>query len=175
MTVREIQAHLTDMYGTEVSPTLISNVTDVVSDEVKQWQSRPLDSVYLDCIHLKVRDAGTVRAKAIYLSIGINMDGEKKVLGLWIAQTEGAKFLLGVVTELKNRGVEDIFIACVDGLKGFPEAIETVCPKATVQLCIEHMVRNSLNYVGWNKRKLVAADLKRVYSAATIDKAEHKK
>ena len=167
MTVREIQAHLTDMYGTEVSPTLISNVTDAVSDEVKQWQSRPLDSVYpvvyLDCIHVKVRDAGAVRAKAIYLAIGINMEGEKEVLGLWIAQTEGAKFWLGVVTELKNRGVQDIFIACVDGLKG----IEAVHPKATVQLCIVHMVRNSLNYVGWNKRKLVAADLKRVYSCPT--------
>lgn len=176
MTVREIQAHLTDMYGAEVSPTLISSVTDAVVDDVKQWQSRPLDAVYpvvyLDCIHVKVRDAGAVRAKAVYLAIGINMEGEKEVLGLWIAQTEGAKFWLSVVTELKNRGVQDIFIACVDGLKGFPEAIEAVYPKAAVQLCIVHMVRNSLNYVGWNKRKLVAADLKRVYSAATEAEAE---
>ena len=176
MTVREIQAHLTDMYGTEVSPTLISNVTDAVVDDVKQWQSRPLDAiypvVYLDCIHVKVRDAGAVRAKAVYLAIGINMNGEKEVLGLWIAQTEGAKFWLSVVTELKNRGVQDIFIACVDGLKGFPEAIETVYPKAAVQLCIVHMVRNSLNYVGWNKREQVAADLKRVYTAATEVEAE---
>ena len=176
MTVREIQQHLTEMYGTEVSPTLISTVTDGIMDEVKQWQSRPLDAVYpviyLDCIHAKVRDAGSVRTKAIYLAIGINMEGHKEVLGLWIAQTEGAKFWLSVVTELKNRGVQDIFIACVDGLKGFPEAIETVYPHAIVQLCIVHMVRNSLNYVGWNKRKEVAADLRLVYSAATIDEAE---
>ena len=176
MTVREIQQHLTEMYGTEVSPTLISTVTDGVMDEIKQWQSRPLDAVYpviyLDCIHAKVRDAGSVRTKAIYLAIGINMEGHKEILGLWIAQTEGAKFWLSVVTELKNRGVQDIFIACVDGLKGFPEAIETVYPHAIVQLCIVHMVRNSLNYVGWNKRKEVAADLRLVYSAATIDEAE---
>lgn len=177
MTTREIQQHLTEMYGTEVSPTLISTVTDGIMDEVKQWQSRPLDAVYpviyLDCIHAKVRDAGSVRTKAIYLAIGINMEGHKEILGLWIAQTEGAKFWLSVVTELKNRGVQDIFIACVDGLKGFPEAIETVYPHAIVQLCIVHMVRNSLNYVGWNKRKEVAADLRLVYSAATIDEAEH--
>ena len=177
MTTREIQQHLTEMYGTEVSPTLISTVTDGVMDEIKQWQSRPLDAVYpviyLDCIHAKVRDAGSVRTKAIYLAIGINMEGHKEILGLWIAQTEGAKFWLSVVTELKNRGVQDIFIACVDGLKGFPEAIETVYPYAIVQLCIVHMVRNSLNYVGWNKRKEVAADLRLVYSAATIDEAEH--
>lgn len=176
LTVREIQQHLTEIYGTEVSPTLISTVTDGVMDEVKQWQSRPLDAVYpviyLDCIHVKVRDAGSVRAKAIYLAIGINMEGHKEILGLWIAQNEGAKFWLSVVTELKNRGVQDIFIACVDGLKGFPEAIETVYPHAIVQLCIVHMVRNSLNYVGWNKRKEVAADLRLVYSAATIDEAE---
>ncbi len=176
MTVREIQQHLSEMYGTEISPTLISNVTDAIMDEVKQWQSRPLDSVYpivyLDCIHVKVRDAGSVRAKAIYLAIGVNMEGRKEVMGLWIAQTEGAKFWLAVVTELKNRGVQDIFIACVDGLKGFPEAIETVYPQATVQLCIVHMVRNSLNYVGWNKRKEVAADLRMVYSAATLAEAE---
>ena len=176
MTVREIQQHLTEMYGTEVSATLISTVTDAVLDEVKHWQSRPLDAVYpivyLDCIHVKIRDTGAVRAKAAYLAIGINMNGEKEVLGLWIAQTEGAKFWLNVVTELKNRGVQDIFIACVDGLKGFPEAIETVYPLATVQLCIVHMVRNSLNFVGWNKRKIVAADLRRIYTAATIDEAE---
>ncbi len=176
MTVREIQQHLTEIYGVEVSPTLISTVTDGVIDEVKQWQSRPLDAVYpvvyLDCIHAKVRDTGSVRAKAIYLAVGINMEGHKEVLGLWIAQTEGAKFWLSVVTELKNRGVQDIFIACVDGLKGFPEAIETVYPHAIVQLCIVHMVRNSLNYVGWNKRKEVAADLRLIYSAATIDEAE---
>ncbi len=176
MTVREIQAHLEEMYGTEVSPTLISSVTDAVADEVKAWQSRPLDAlypiVYLDCIHVKVRDAGTVRAKAVYLALGINMAGEKELLGIWIAQTEGAKFWLQVVTELKNRGVQDIFIACVDGLKGFPEAIETVFPKTDVQLCIVHLVRYSLNYVSWKLRKEVAADLRTIYSATTVEDAE---
>ncbi|MDO9312077.1 MAG: IS256 family transposase [Nitrosomonas sp.] len=176
MTVCEIQSHLIEMYGAKVSPTLISSVTDAVMEDVKQWQSRPLDAVYpviyLDCIHVKIRDAGAVRTKAVYLAIGINMQGKKEVLGLWVSQTEGAKFWLGVVTELKNRGIQDIFIACVDGLKGFPEAIEAVYPQATVQLCIVHMVRNSLNYVGWNKRGLVATDLKRVYSASTADEAE---
>ena len=142
MTVREIQSHLEEMYGTEISPTLISSVTDAVMEDAKAWQSRPLDVlypiVYLDCIHVKTRDNGAVRAKAVYLALGINLAGEKELLGLWIAQTEGAKFWLQVVTELKNRGVQDIFIACVDGLKGFPEAIETVFPKTAVQLCIVH-------------------------------------
>lgn len=177
MTVREIQIHLEEMYGTEVSPTLISTVTDGVIDEVKAWQSRPLDTlypiVYLDCIHVKVRD-GTVPVKAVYLAIGINLAGEKEMLGLWIAQTEGAKFWLQVVTELKNRGVADIFIACVDGLKGFPEAIEAVYPHAAVQLCIVHMVRHSLNYVPWKMRKAVAADLKLIYASATTDEAEQR-
>ena len=176
MTVREIQGHLEEMYGTEVSPTLISSVTDAVIEEVKAWQSRPLDAmypiVYLDCIHVKVRDTGTVRAKAVYLALGINMAGEKELLGIWIAQTEGAKFWLQVVTELKNRGVQDIFIACVDGLKGFPEAIETVYPKTAVQLCIVHMVRYSLNYVSWKLRKEIAADLRTIYAAATVEEAE---
>jgi putative transposase len=176
MTVREIQGHLEEMYGTEVSPTLISSVTDAVIDEVKAWQSRPLDAlypiVYLDCIHVKVRDAGSVRAKAVYLALGINMAGEKELLGIWIAQTEGAKFWLQVVTELKNRGVQDIFIACVDGLKGFPEAIETIYPKTAVQLCIVHMVRYSLNYVSWKLRKEIAADLRTIYAAATVEEAE---
>ena len=175
MTVREIQSHLEEMYGTEVSPTLISSVTDAVMDEVKAWQSRPLHSiypiVYLDCIHAKVRDTGVVRAKAVYLAIGIDMTGNKEVLGLWIAQTEGAKFWLQVVTELKNRGLQDIFIACVDGLKGFPEAIETIYPKTKVQLCIVHMVRHSLNYVSWKMRKEVAADLRAIYASGTVDQA----
>ena len=175
MTVREIQSHLEEMYGTEVSPSLISSVTDAVADEVKAWQARPLDAiypiVYMDCIHVKVRD-GTVRVKAVYLAIGITMNGEKEVLGLWLAQTEGAKFWLQVVTELRNRGVQDIFIACVDGLKGFPDAIEAVYPKAVVQLCIVHMVRHSLNYVSWKRRKEVAADLRRIYEAATVADAE---
>jgi len=176
MTVREIQGHLEEMYGTEVSPSLISSVTDAVMDEVKAWQSRPLDAlypiVYMDCIHVKVRDSGAVRVKAVYLALGINLAGEKELLGIWIAQTEGAKFWLQVVTELKNRGVSDIFIACVDGLKGFPEAIEAVFPRTAVQLCIVHMVRYSLNYVGWKLRKEVAADLRAIYTAATVEEAE---
>ena len=175
MTVREIQGHLEEMYGAEVSPSLISSVTDAVADEVKLWQSRPLDTlypiVYLDCIHVKVRDSGAVRTKAVYLALGINMAGEKELLGIWIAQTEGAKFWLQVVTEMKNRGVQDIFIACVDGLKGFPEAIETVYPKTAVQLCIVHMVRYSLNYVSWKLREEVAAGLRAIYSSSTVEEA----
>ena len=147
LSVREIQGHLEEMYGTEVSPSLISAVIDAVSEDVKVWQARPLDLVYpigyLDCIHVKVRDTGAVRNKAVYLAIGMNMAGNKEVLGLWIAQTEGAKFWLQVVTELKASGVQDIFIACVDGLKGFPEAIEAVYPKAAVRLCIAHHEHNA--------------------------------
>lgn len=177
MTVREIQSHLEEMYGTEISPSLISSITDAVADEVKAWQARPLDPVYpivyLDCIHVKVRE-GAVRVKAVYLAIGVTMTGEKEVLGMWLAQTEGAKFWLQVVTELRNRGVQDIFIACVDGLKGFPEAIEAVFPKAAVQLCIVHMVRHSLNYVSWKRRPEVATDLKRIYQSATADEAEQR-
>ena len=158
------------MYGAEVSPTLISTVTDAVMDEAKAWQSRPLDAlypiVYLDCIHVKSRDAGAVKVKAVYLALGIDLTGNKQLLGLWIAQTEGAKFWLQVVTELKNRGVQDIFIACVDGLKGFPEAIESVYPQTAVQLCVVHMVRHSLNYVSWKMRKEVAADLRAVYAVS---------
>jgi putative transposase len=176
LSVREIQGHLQEMYGTEVSPSLISTVTDAVSEEVRLWQARPLDALYpilyLDCIHVKVRDAGAVRSKAVYLAIGVNMDGHKEVLGLWIAQTEGAKFWLQVITELKTRGVQDIFIACVDGLKGFPEAIEAVYPKATVQLCIVHMVRHSLKFVSWKRRAEVAADLRLIYTATTVELAE---
>jgi putative transposase len=175
MTVREIQANLEEMYGTEASPSLISSVTNAVVDEVKAWQSRPLDPiyliVYLDCIHVKIRE-GTVRVKAVYLAIGVTIAGEKEVLGLWLAQNEGAKFWLQVVTELRNRGVQDIFIACVDGLKGFPDAIEAVFPKATVQLCIVHMVRHSLNYVSWKRRPEVAADLRQIYQPATAEEAE---
>ena len=140
-----IPAHLEEMYGAEVSPTLISSVTDAVMDIVATWQARPLDAlypiVYLDGIHVKARDSGAVRVKAVYLALGVNLEGEKELLGIWIAQTEGAKFWLQVVTELKNRGVQDIFIACVDGLKGFPEAIEAVYPKTAVQRCIVHRVR----------------------------------
>ena len=176
MTTREIQGHLEEIYGVEVSPTLISTVIDAVTDEVKTWQNRPLEAlypiVYLDAIRVKVRDAGHVINKAIYLAIGITLDGIKEVLGMWVAENEGAKFWLQVVTELRNRGVQDIFIACVDGLKGFPEAIETVFPRTQVQLCLVHMVRNSLKYVSWKQRKEVAADLKAIYQAPTDEQAE---
>lgn len=176
MTTREIQGHLEAIYGVEVSPTLISTVTDAVTNEVKIWQNRPLDVlypiVYLDAIRVKVRDTGHVINKAIYLAIGITLDGIKEVLGMWVAENEGAKFWLQVVTELRNRGVQDIFIACVDGLKGFPEAIETVFPRTQVQLCLVHMVRNSLKYVSWKQRKEVAADLKAIYQAPTDEQAE---
>jgi putative transposase len=178
LSTREIQQHLEEIYHVEVSPTLISNVTDAVLDEVKAWQSRQLEEVYpimyLDAIQFKVRDGGQVRNKAIYLAIGVTVSGLKEVLGMWIAQTEGAKFWLQVVTELKSRGVKDIFIACVDGLKGFPDAIESVFPQTEVQLCIVHLVRHSLNYVGWKERKQVAADLKLIYRAATVAEAEQR-
>jgi putative transposase len=178
MTTREIQAHLEEIYQVEVSPSLISSVTDAVLDEVRAWQTRPLDPLYpilyLDALQVKVRDGAHVRNKAIYLAIGINLQGAKEVLGLWVAQTEGAKFWLQVVTELQNRGVADIFIACVDGLKGFPEAIEAVFPATQVQLCIVHLVRHSLNYVGWKQRKEVAGDLREVYRAATREEAERR-
>lgn len=178
MTTRDIQGHLEEIYGMEVSPTLISNVTEVVAEEVKAWQSRPLDAVYpivyLDALHVKIRDAGHVQNRAIYVAIGVKLDGDKEVLGLWAGQAEGAKFWLQVVTELKNRGVQDIFIACVDGLKGLPQAIETVFPKAQVQLCIVHLVRNCLNYVSWKERKTVAAELKPIYHAATSEEAQQR-
>jgi putative transposase len=176
MTTREIQSHLEEIYQVEVSPGLISSVTDAVLEEVTIWQNRPLDALYpilyLDALQVKIRDGAHIRNKAIYLAIGINLSGIKEVLGLWVAQTEGAKLWLQIVTELRNRGVADVLIACVDGLKGFPEAIETVFPQAQVQLCIVHLVRNSLNYVGWKQRKQVASDLKLIYRAATREDAE---
>ncbi len=176
MTTRDIQAHLEEIYGVEISPTLVSQVTKAVQEEVVLWQNRPLDEiwpiVYLDAIRVKVRQDNRVINKAVYMAVGINMEGLKEVLGLWTAETEGAKFWLRVITELKNRGIKDIFIACVDGLKGFPEAIETVFPDTQIQLCIVHMVRHSLNYVSWKERKEVAADLKAIYSAPTIEEAE---
>ena len=176
MTTREIQGHLEEMYQVEVSPTLISNVTDAVIEEVKAWQTRPLDAIYpiayLDALVVKMRADGRVENRAVYVAIGINLEGQKEVLGLWTSANEGAKFWLQVLTELQNRGLKDIFIACVDGLKGFPHAIETVYPKTTVQLCIVHMVRASLNYVNWKERKLVARDLKSVYRATSLEEAE---
>jgi putative transposase len=171
LTTREIEGHLQEIYGVEVSPALISTVTEAVMEEVKSWQSRPLDEVYpilyMDALRVKIRDGGHVMNKAIYVAIGVNIEGKKEVLGLWVAQNEGAKYWLQILTELQNRGVKDIFIACVDGLKGFPEAIEVAYPKAQVQLCIVHMVRASLNYVNWKQRKEVAADLKLIYQSAT--------
>jgi putative transposase len=176
MTTRDIQAQLQEMYGVEVSPTLISNVTDAVWEEVQAWQGRPLDNVYpivyFDALYVKMRDNGQVQNRAVYVALGVNMEGAKEVLGLWASGNEGAKFWLQVLTELKSRGVQDIFIACVDGLKGFPEAIETVFSQAQVQLCIVHRVRASLNYVNWTERKRVAADLRNVYRAATAEQAE---
>ena len=171
LTVREIQAHLQEMYGVEVSPGLISSVTDEVQEEVKAWQQRPLEKiypiVYLDALVVKVRQEGRIANRSIYLAIGVNLQGQKEVLGMWASQNEGAKFGLGVMTELKNRGVEDFLIACVDGLKGFPDAIEQIFPKTQVQLCIVHLVRNSLQYVSWKSRKEVATDLKTIYGAPT--------
>jgi putative transposase len=175
MSTREITGHLEEIYGVEVSPTLISSVTESVMEEVKAWQGRPLDAiypiVYLDALYVKVRDAGHVRNRAIYVAIGVSLKGHKEVLGLWTGETEGAKFWLQVLTDLKNRGVADIFIACVDGLTGFPKAIEAVFPLAQVQLCIVHQVRASLNYVSWKQRKAVAGDLQTIYRASTAEDA----
>jgi len=175
LSTREIQGHLEEIYGVEVSPTLISNVTDAVVEEVQAWQNRPLDAiypiVYLDALYVKIREAGHVQNRAIHVVIGVTLEGQKEVLGLWTSQAEGAKFWLQVLTELQNRGVRDIYIACVDGLKGFPEAIETVFPQASVQLCIVHLLRASLHYVSWKQRKQVAADLQPVYRAATAEEA----
>jgi putative transposase len=175
MTTREIQGHLQEMYGVGVSPSLISEVTDAVIEELKAWQNRPLEPLYpilfLDALMVKMRHEGRVENRAVYVAIGIDLEGRKDVLGLWTSANEGAKFWLQVLTDLRNRGVKDVFIACVDGLKGFPQAIETVYPKAQVQLCIVHLVRASLNYVNWKERKLVAQDLKAIYRAATAEQA----
>ena len=175
MTVRDIQAQLKEIYGTDVSPTLISNVTDGVLEEVKAWQSRPLENLYpivfFDALVVKVRENQRVNNKAVYLALAVNTNGQKELLGIWISQNEGAKFWLSILTELKNRGVQDILIACVDGLTGLDDAIQTAFPKAWVQLCIVHMVRNSLKYVSWKDRKAMAADLKTIYRSATETEA----
>ncbi len=177
MTTREIQGHLEEIYGVDVSPSLISNVTDAVLDEVRAWQSRPLDAVYpilyLDALQVKVKSQGSVRNKAIYLAFGVGMNGLKEVLGIWASDNEGSKFWMQVITELKTRGVQDIFIACVDGLKGFPEAIEAIYPQTQIQLCIVHLVRHSLFYVSHKDRKEIAADLKSIYQAPTLDEADY--
>ena len=169
MSVRDIQEHLRELYGIEASPQLISTVTDAVLEEVGRWQNRPLDALYalvfFDAIRVKTRDEGTVRNKAVYLAIGVTADGRKDVLGIWIEQTEGAKFWQRVMSELRNRGVSDILIAIVDGLKGFPEAINAVFPETQIQTCIVHLIRNSLDFAPWKDRKALAAELKRVYRA----------
>ena len=176
MTTRDIQAHLQEIYGIEVSPDLVSTVTSEVIEEVRAWQARPLDAiypvVYLDALQVKVRQDGRVINKAVHLAIGINISGLKEVLGMWMTENEGAKFWLGIVTELRNRGVRDIFVACVDGLKGLPEAIESIFPKTQVQLCIVHLLRASFKYVSEKDRKVVAAELKTIYNAATMEEAE---
>jgi transposase-like protein len=176
LSTRDIQGQLEELYGVEVSPALISNVTDAVMEDVRAWQSRPLSAVYpilyFDALFVKTRQEGPVMTKAVYLALGINLEGEKELLGLWVAQTEGSKFWLSVFNELKNRGVQDCFIACVDGLKGLPEAVEAVFPRTQVQLCIVHKLRNSLKYVPWKERKAVAKDLRAIYAAPTLAEAE---
>lgn len=173
MSIREIQGHLRELYGIDVSPDLISAVTDAVLEEVTDWQNRPLEALYalifFDAIRIKVRDEGTVRNKAVYVALGVRADGTKEVLGLWIEQTEGAKFWLRVMNELKSRGVEDVLIAIVDGLKGFPEAITAVFPRAQVQTCVVHLIRHSLAFVSYKDRKAVAAALKQIYKANNAD------
>ncbi|HEY1948054.1 MAG TPA: IS256 family transposase, partial [Bryobacteraceae bacterium] len=175
MTVRDIQGHLHELYGVDVSAALISEVTDSVMEEVKAWQDRPLEAlypiVYLDALMVKMRQDGQVDNRAVYTAIGINMEGEKSVLGLWTNSSEGAKFWMSVLTNLKNRGMKDAFIICTDGLKGFPDAIEAVFPSALVQTCIVRLIRASLNFVNWKERKAMAADLKSIYRAPSADTA----
>ena len=175
MTVREIRGHLQELYGVAVPPDLISRVTDAVLEEVREWQTRPLDAVYSvvfsDALRVKIRDEGLVRNKAVYLALGVTCQGEKEVLGLWIEQTEGAKFWLKVMNELKTRGVGDILIAVVDGLTGFPDAIATVFSQTAVQTCIVHLIRNSLAFVSWKDRKKVMPDLRAIYRAETAEAA----
>lgn len=175
MTTREIVAVFKEMYEADVSATLISKVTDAVKEQVVEWQNRPLNPlypiVYLDCIVVKVRQEGTIVNKSVFLALGVDLDGHKELLGMWLAENEGAKFWLSVLTELKNRGLQDILIACVDGLKGFPDAIASVYPKAHIQLCIIHMVRNSLRYVSWKDYKAITRDLKTIYQSTTEEAA----
>lgn len=176
MTTRDVQEQLKEIYGTEISHTLISEITESVVEEVKTWQNRKLDShyafLYMDCLVVSVKDNGKVIKKSVYLALGVNLEGKKELLGMWISDNEGAKFWLSVLTELKNRGVEDIFVACVDGLTGFPEAIESVYPKTDVQLCMVHMQRNSMKFVSWKDRKKLSEDLKAIYKASTESEAE---
>ncbi len=175
MTTREIVATFKEMYDADVSASLISKVTDAVIEQVVEWQSRPLDAiypiVYLDCIVVKIRQDRQVINKSVYLALGVNMEGHKELLGMWLSENEGAKFWLNVLTELQTRGVKDILIACVDGLKGFPDAINTAFPETQIQLCIVHMVRNSVKYVPWKDYKAVTADLKQIYRSVTEEEA----
>jgi putative transposase len=175
LTVREIQGHLAEIYGTDVSPDLVSKITDAVLEDVKAWQTRPLEAlypiVYLDALVVKIRDGQAVRNHACYLAIGVNCDGDRDVLGIWFQKTEGAKFWLQVLTDLKTRGVSDVLVCCVDGLTGFPEAIEAVFPQTWVQTCLVHQVRQSLRFVPYRDKRAVAADLKRIYTAADQDAA----
>lgn len=176
MSTRDIQAHLRELYGTDVSADLISRVTDAVIDEVKDWQVRPLEAVYpilyLDALFVGVRDGGTVVKKAVYIALGMGLDGTREVLGFWIESTESARFWLSILTDLKNRGVEDVLFVCCDGLTGLPQAIETAFPRAVVQTCIVHMIRASLRHVGWNDRKAVVAALRPIYAAETEEAAQ---
>jgi putative transposase len=176
LSARDIQSHLAELYGTEISPSLISNVTDAVLDEITAWQGRPLEPVYaviwLDALIVKIRDGGVVRNKAVYVAIGLRLDGCREVLGLWLEGTEGAKFWLRVLSELKTRGIRDVLFVCCDGLKGFPEAIEATFPESVVQTCIVHQVRHSLSFVGYTQRKEVAADLRTIYTADSETTAE---
>lgn len=176
MTTRDIQSQIQEIYGVDVSPALISSVTDSVMDELKSWQNRTLESVYpivwLDALVVKVRDNQRVINKAVYVALAVNLSGHKELLGIWISENEGAKFWLGVLTELKNRGVKDIFIACIDGLTGMPEAFEVAFPKTWVQQCIVHMIRNSVKYVSWKDRKKVCSDLKSIYNSTTEEQAK---
>ena len=173
MTVREIRGHLEELYGIDVSPDLISTVTDAVLETVAEWQGRPLDAcyplVFFDAIRVKIRDEGFVRNKAVYIAFGILPDGTKEILGMWIEQTEGAKFWMRVMNELKNRGVADILIAVVDGLKGFPDAINAVFPQTVVQTCIVHLIRNSMGFASWKDRKAIAASLRSIYRAENAE------
>ena len=175
MTTRDIQSHIEEIYGLQISPTLVSNITDNIVSIATEWQSRPLEAIYptvfFDAIHYKVRDSGKVVSKAAYTCLGIDVNGNKDLLGLWIGESEGANFWLSVITELRNRGVEDILIACVDGLKGFPEAINTIYPKAEVQLCIIHVLRNTLRYIASKDQKEFVRDIKTVYTAVTEEAA----
>jgi len=176
LSTRDIADTFKELYDADVSPALISRITDAVIDKVIEWQARPLDAiypiVYLDCIVLKIRQDKRVINKSVYLALGVNLEGQKELLGMWLSENEGAKFWLNVLTELQNRGVKDILIACVDGLKGFPDAINTVFPNTHIQLCIVHMVRNSMKFVPWKDYKAIAADLKAIYQATTEEKAQ---